>query len=158
MSNVLVEQDDVLSETLKLRHSMLDMLTDADLAHRFPNNKSLGELCRELAEHEHIYIESFKTFTMNWGYSAPNAAELESKVDILRRIYSEQEKDFRETVTALSNETIHNQTVDRGGFQPTVEVQFHIYREALLIFYAKASIYLRALQKDLPDQWKYWIG
>jgi hypothetical protein len=33
-----------------------------------------------------------------------------------------------------------------------------IYREALLIFYGKASIYLKALGKTLPEQWQAWIA
>ncbi len=49
--------------------------------------------------------------------------------------------------------------VERGhGFAPPVAVQFHICREALLIFYAKAHVYLQALGKRVTGPWQWWIG
>jgi uncharacterized damage-inducible protein DinB len=160
MSNTFVQQEsELLDLTLALRHQLLDILSDADLAYKLPNNAmTLGALCREMAEVEYMYIESFKTFKMDWGYKAPNGAELESKLEVLRKTFAEQEQAFKAALTALSDETINTQTVDRGGFQPTIRAQFHVFREALLIFYAKVSIYLRALGKEFPEQWKYWIG
>jgi uncharacterized damage-inducible protein DinB len=160
MSNTFIQQEtELLDLTLALRHQLLDILSNADLAYKLPNNAlKLGALCREMAEFEHIYIESFKTFKMDWSYKAPNAAALESKVEVLRQIFAEQEQAFKAALSALSDETINTQTVDRGGFEPTIRAQFHVYREALLIFYAKVSIYLRALGKEFPEQWRYWIG
>ncbi len=50
-------------------------------------------------------------------------------------------------------------SIDRGhGFAPPVPVQFHIYREALLIFCAKAHVYLKALGKRVTGPWQWWIG
>jgi hypothetical protein len=43
-------------------------------------------------------------------------------------------------------------------FSPTPIEQLDVYREALLIFYGKASAYLRALSKPFPKQWQTWIG
>jgi hypothetical protein len=37
-------------------------------------------------------------------------------------------------------------------------VQFQIYHEALLMFYAKASVYLKALQKRVNDEWQAGVG
>lgn len=37
-------------------------------------------------------------------------------------------------------------------------VQFQIYREALLIFFAHANVYLRALQKPMNEAWRVGIG
>ena len=160
MSNKFAQQEaELLDLTLALRHQLLDILTDADLAYKLPNNAmTLGALCREMVEVEHMYAESFKTFKMDWSYKAPNAAELETSLAALRKTYAEQEQAFKNALSALPDEAIDTQTIDRGGFQPTVRAQFHVFREALLIFYAKVSIYLRALNKEFPEQWKYWIS
>jgi hypothetical protein len=54
---------------------------------------------------------------------------------------------------------LHKHQVDRGhGFTPSLYDQCKIYHEAYLIFCAKASIYLKALEKQLTGQWRSWIG
>jgi hypothetical protein len=58
-----------------------------------------------------------------------------------------------------SDEDLHNHQVDRGhGFTPSLYDQCRIYHEANLIFCAKASVYLKALEKQLTGQWRSWIG
>ena len=53
---------------------------------------------------------------------------------------------------------LHNRQIDRGdGFNTSPRAQLEIYKEALLIFYAKASIYLKAPSIPLPEQWADWI-
>jgi hypothetical protein len=47
---------------------------------------------------------------------------------------------------------------EAGYFEPTVADQLDVYREALLIFYGKVSIYLRAIDRPLPPRWQHWIG
>jgi hypothetical protein len=39
-----------------------------------------------------------------------------------------------------------------------VVANFHTYREAVLILFGKLDIYLRALGKDLPEEWIAWVG
>lgn len=41
---------------------------------------------------------------------------------------------------------------------PSLFVQFNIYREAVLVFYAKASVYLKALEKPVDEEWRLGIG
>jgi hypothetical protein len=47
---------------------------------------------------------------------------------------------------------------EEGYFSPLPTEQFDVYREALLIFYGKVSVYLRALSKPFPERWRSWIG
>ena len=69
-----------------------------------------------------------------------------------------KKQDVDAAIEALSDADIQTKTVDRGSFAPDVPTQFHIYREAQLIFYAKATCYLRALEKTPPPQMASWIG
>jgi hypothetical protein len=52
-----------------LRDQLMEILTDDDLGYHVDGeNPSLGALCREIGETEHCYIESFKSFTPDFGY------------------------------------------------------------------------------------------
>lgn len=61
---------------------------------------------------------------------------------------------------AIPDADFQTKAVDRsgGGFMMPLGGQFHTYREALLIHCGKCSVYLRALGKELPLQWRQWIG
>jgi hypothetical protein len=39
-----------------------------------------------------------------------------------------------------------------------VELQLDVYRHALLIFFGKASIYIKAMNRSLPEQIQSFIG
>ena len=136
---------------------MLDILGDADLAHALPGNPSLGALCREAGRLEEIYTDSFRTFAVDWGERpAPGGAA--RKVTVLRGWYGRSDAALKEALCALSEEDVQGKQIDRGDYSVPVGVQFHIFRESILIFCAKASVYLRSLGKDLPEQWRQWIG
>jgi len=66
-------------------------------------------------------------------------------------------RERKATVCALSDEDLMK-TVDRGGFTMPVELQLDVYLQALLIFPGKATIYLKAMNKPLPEQIQDSIG
>ncbi len=153
----LIEQE--FQGLRNLRDQLLDVITDDDLAYRLPgNNLTLGELCVEMGQTQQIYTQSFKTFEQDWGYrgTEPNAPD---SVASLWAWYADLDADLIKTVGGLSEDDIANKQIDRGhGFMLAPEAHLQVYREALLIFYAKASLYLRALEKERTNQWKSWIG
>lgn len=155
--NSLIE--DELSGTQALRDQLMDLISDQDLAYKLPGyNLTLGELCEEMGQIQQIYTRSFKTFQQDWHYrgSKPEAPD---SVASLQAWYKKLDAELNEALSALSEDDLHNKQIDRGhGFTPSLYVHFQVYREALLIFYAKASIYLKALEKQLTSQWKSWIG
>jgi hypothetical protein len=66
-------------------------------------------------------------------------------------------------IEALSEDDIeHRQIVrsdfDESFFAPLVKQQLDTYREALLIFYGKISVYMKSLGRPRSEAWRSWIG
>ena len=141
-----------------LRGQLMDILTDQDLSYK-PGQASLtlGELCRGIGEVEYAYIESFKTWTQDFSYRHPEPTVAEH-VDQLKAWYADLDKQLRATIEGLSDDDVANRLVERGpDFKIPPRIQLEIYKEALLLFYGKARIYLEAMGKPLPQQWLDWI-
>ncbi len=157
--NSLIESEFPLRESQNLRYDLMNMLTDSDLAYKLPgDNPTLGELCREMGEIEHNYIQSFKTYKQDWSYRSIEP-ELTTRVERIKAWYTALDEEFEAVIQTFSEDDLHNKQIDRGhGFTPSLFVQFQIYHEAILMFYAKASVYLKALQKPLNDQWRIGVG
>jgi hypothetical protein len=157
--NSLIVDEFPLHLAQSVRYDLLQVLTDSDLAYKLPgDNPTFGELCRDFGEVEYSYIQSFKTFTLDWSYRAAEP-ELATSVARLQAWYRALDDEFETVVRGFSEEDLHRKQIDRGnGFTPSPFVQFQIYREALLMFYAKASVYLKALQKYVNDEWQAGIG
>lgn len=157
--NSLVESEFPLHETQRERYDLMKTLTDSDLAYKLPgDNPTLGELCREIGEVEYNYIQSFKTFKHDWSYRN-SEPDLATSVARLQAWYTTLDQEFETVMREFSEDDLHQRQIDRGhGFTPSPYVQFQIYREALLMFYAKASVYLKALRKSVNDQWHAGIG
>ena len=84
---------------------------------------------------------------------------MESSVAQLAGWYADLDAELKATVAGLSQEDISARKVDRGGgFQLPPQLQLNVYQEALLIFYGKAAVYLKAMGKTMPQQMQDWIG
>jgi uncharacterized damage-inducible protein DinB len=142
-----------------LRDQLMEILTDADLAYTPGGaNPPLGALCRELGEVEYSYIQSFKTFTLDFSYRNPEPG-LETSVARLSAWYAELDRELKATIEGLSEEDLQQRVVDRGGgFTLPPQINLSVYNEALLIFYGKVVVYLRASGKTVPQQWADWLG
>ncbi len=147
------------SEYQVLRDELLEILTDDDLGIRVGGTSaSLGALCREIGEIEHSYVESFRTFRQDFRYRNRDP-RLETSVGALASWYVELDRELTAAVAALSEDDIANRRIVRGSdFSPLPNIQLDIYREALLIFYGKVSVYVRAMGRALPRHWQRWIG
>jgi hypothetical protein len=146
-----------------LRNELVDILVDGDLAYR-PGVAafSLGELCREIGEIEHSYVEAFRTFRQEVEWRNPDP-RMERSVDALREWYADLDRRLAAALEALTADDVASRRVTRHDFDveefaPLPPQELDIYREALLIFYGKVSVYLRAMGKVLPGHWQPWIG
>lgn len=151
------------SEYQALRDELMAILSDDDLRFRVGGTSAtLGALCREIGEVEHTYVESFRTFRQDFGYRNPDP-RLETSVGALASWFADLDRELAAAIVALSEDDIADRRIVRNdfditGFSPLPNVQLDIYREALLIFYGKVSVYLRAMGKALPGHWPHWIG
>jgi hypothetical protein len=146
-----------------LRNQLMGLLADDDLAFRpAAGALTLGELCREIGEIEHSYVEAFRTFRQDFDWHDADPI-VERRVSALAAWYGELDRDLLAALEALTEDDIENRRIKRGDFgiddfAPLAAQELDLYREALLIFYGKVSIYLRLLGRELPRHWKEWIG
>lgn len=158
MANSFVQEHfPLLTGTESMSYQLLDAITDDDL--RFTpggNAMTLGALCREMGEVEHSYLQSFKTFKQDFNYRNTEPG-IETSVEKLRVWYKALDAELNATIEAMSEDDL-KKMIDRGGFSLPASAQPHVYIQALLIFFGKASIYLRAMGKPLPGAWQDWIG
>ena len=148
----------ILEMTLALRGELMTWLKDDDLAFRVTMNPTLGQLCREIGEVQLAYTESLKTLKLDLSYRAENGAELEASVEKLTAWYTDLNAAMKSAIETLSEDDLGNKLVDRTFFELSLGAQIHTFREALLIFYAKVDVYLRAMDKEPSDNWQGWIG
>src|SRR5919198_5662845 len=133
---------ELLHLTTALRTQMVDSLTDADLAFTFPNNPTLGELCREMGNVERSYIDSFKTFKQVWDVRNVERG-VEGSVERLKAWYEALDEELDAALQAIPDSDFQTKMVDRGGgHMMPLGAHFHTYREAILIFCGKCSVYL----------------
>lgn len=147
---------ELLHLTTNLRTDIMNVLTDADLAFELPGNPTLGELCRTMGDTERSYIDSFKTLKQVWDVRNTEPG-LEGSVEKLKAWYQALDAEFESVLKAIPDEDLQTKIIDRG-FPIPLGGQFHVYREALLIFSARCSVYLRAMGKPLSQQVQDWIG
>jgi hypothetical protein len=142
-----------------IRAELMEILADGDLGYTPGGaNPPLGTLCREIGEVERAYIDSFKTFTLDFSYRN-TAPGLDNSVAQLSAWYAELDAELKATIEGLSQEDIDGRLVERGpNFKVPPLIQLEIYKEALLIFYGKAIVYLRAMGKTPPRQMQEWLG
>jgi uncharacterized damage-inducible protein DinB len=142
-----------------LRNQLMEILTDADLDYTpGGTNPPLGVLCREIGEVERAYIESFKTFKLDFSYRNLEPG-LEHSVARLSAWFTGLDRELKATIEGLSEDEIQQRVVDRGGnFKLPPQINLSVYNEALLIFYGKVIVYLRAAGKPVPQQWSDWLG
>ena len=157
MNRSMLEKWSWIDGTHAMRSQLLDILSDADLAFNpGGQNMTLGALCREMGEIEHSYVQSLKTFQQDWSYHN-GEANLESSVARLKAWFQTLDDELKATVSAFPDEDL-KRTIDRGGYMMPVELQLDVYLQALLIFFGKATVYLKAMNKPLPQQIQEYIG
>lgn len=142
-----------------IRVALMDVLTDGLLRRSLGGETmTLGALCREMGEVQRAYVTSLKTFKLDFGYRHPDPASVEVSVAALKAWYAKMDAELDAVIAAFMEEDLATQRIDHGGWLQPITIALDIYREALIIFYGKASIYLRAWNVPRPQQMMEWIA
>jgi hypothetical protein len=151
---MLQTQQELLQATFALRNQILKTINNRDLNLALPGNPTLRKLILEFFCVEAAYIRSFKEFSLRFDIAAPTGKH---SVESLTARFKKLDAELLKTLEALSDEDLDRE-VERGQWSLPVEANFHVFREAILIFAAKAVVYLRALNKPITGQLAEWIG
>lgn len=159
MNSIMKEYYHVFEMYQALRNQLMELLSDDDLAYTpGGDNPTLGVLCKEMGEVEQAYIQSFQTFRQDFSYRNEEPG-LDGSVARLSAWFQTLDIELKAAIEALSEEDLQTRTIDRGeGFTLLPRIQLEIYKEALLIFYGKVSVYLKAMGVPRPQQWQEWIA
>ena len=157
MNRYMQEKWPWIEGTHGMRLQLTDILDDADLSFNpGGQNMTLGALLREMGDIEYAYIQSLKTFKQDWSYHNTEV-DLESSIARLKAWYSALDEEMKATVSNLSDEDLAK-TIDRSGFSTPIDLQLDVYLQALLIFFGKATVFLKAMNKPLPQTIQEYIG
>jgi hypothetical protein len=157
LNSQLEEKWPWIDGTHKMRDNFLDILRDSDLAFNpGGQNMTLGALCRELGEIEYAYIQSFKNFTQDFKYRNTEAG-LDSSLARLKACFQQLDSEMNTVLEGISDEDAAKE-IDRSGFKVKIPIQMDIYLQALLIFFGKATVFAKAMNKTVPSQIQEWIG
>jgi uncharacterized damage-inducible protein DinB len=144
-------------ETHGVRDLSLKALTDADLSFRLGGNtQTVAALCLDIGKVQRAYIESLKTFKLDFA-AAQAPGGVEAHIDSLATWYADLDAQMKTALEQLTDADL-DRPVDRGGWSMPTQINLMVYREALLIFAAKVSVYLRALGRPLPKMIEEWIA
>ncbi|MCI0714533.1 MAG: hypothetical protein L0154_30545 [Chloroflexi bacterium] len=142
-----------------MRTGLLDAVSDSDLAFS-PGGQAmtLGELCKEMGEIEYAYVQSLKTLKTDFSYRHPDP-DVCSSVENLKKWLEKLDGEMKTVLEDFSEDDLNNKLIGRGsGYEMPIATQLDVYLQALLIFFGKATIYLRVMEKPLPPAIADWIG
>lgn len=102
-------------------------------------------------------MQSFRTFKLDLP-DPEEEAPAGLTVAGLQKWYADLDGQLEEAGAALSDEDTQNRLIDRGHFSLPPQINLEVYKEALHIFYGKASVYVQALGKTPGGNWPSFIG
>src|SRR5688572_12862357 len=105
--NIIAEQEfGILKETMALKDQLMALLNDEILSKTLGGKTmSLGGVCKEMGETQQIYIDSFRSFKMNWGYKYA-VASVATSVAALKAWNLKLDADLYAAIESISNEDV----------------------------------------------------
>lgn len=156
MNRYLAEKWMFVEACTTLRTELLDAITDTDLAFSpGGSNPTLGELLVQMAEIEHSYLQGVTTLTQGWGFRAD--AGMARSVGRLRAWFDELDTELTAAVGGFDDDDLSRGVTRESGYVMPIEISLDAYVQATLINVGKSSVYLRAMNRQLPESMQDWI-
>ena len=147
---------ETIKESLVPRNELLAALTNRELAFRPSSaNPTLGELCLRIGETQHSYAASFRTFTADFEYRYHDAS-IAGDIERLRKWHAELDAELEAALESLSQNDA-SRTIARDGERVPLATHLLVFNEALLLFFGKAFVYLKAGRMAMPNKWGAWV-
>ncbi|MGY2893749.1 hypothetical protein [Deinococcus sp. UYEF24] len=155
MNRLTPQKANLFDLTHSLRNSVLSVLQNADLSFS-PGGDTLSfhRLLLEQGEIQTAYTQLFQTSELKFDLAAPAGLDT---VDELQGWFTRLDAEMWSALEALSNDDL-DRHIMRSGHALPLGVTFYTYRESVFIFAAKASVYLRALGRELPKLVLSFVG
>ena len=158
MNRLIQQRAHMIDLSHTLRDELFEGLSDADLEFS-PGGTAptLRALLLEQANVQAAYAESFRTLKLKFGETTPAGQQ---STEEIRARFAQLDAELIGALAALSDDDLRRPHDPRGLKAPgyTVETSYYTYRESVLIFAARASIYLRALGREVPTLMKSFVG
>ena len=155
MNRFMKRYPELMEANQKLRHDVLDAISDEDLTHTLGGDTlSLGDLLLQQGRWEDDYVQAWHTLEMR--HTSRSAPEHQT-VTGFRTWFHSIEQSIRATLEAMSDEEL-SRPVKRGSHSVPLEITAYTYRESLIIFAGKASLYLRSLKRPVSAHLTSFVG
>ena len=158
MNRLIQQRAHMIDLSHTLRDEVFRGLSDADLDFS-PGGTAptLRGLLLEQADVQAAYAESFRTLKLKFGEATPAGHQ---SIQELRERFAGLDAELIAALETLSDDDLRRPHDPRGLKAPgyTVETSYYTYRESVLIFAARASVYLRALNREVPTLMKSFVG
>lgn len=142
----------------RMRNGLLEDLTEEDLAFNpGGGNLPLGEMFREIGEAEQAYINSLQSFEINFSYRYPDPS-IANRIDELITWFQELDETFKTSLQELPDSKSDTPVLRPAGNSNPLSAHIEIYIQAMMIFFGKAIVYYRAMDKPLPPNIDRYIA
>ena len=141
-----------------MRNGALERLSDADL--NFSpggDNLTLGELFKQVGEHQYSYIQSLITRKQDWSYRQDDPG-LATSLTKLTHWFDQLDRQMQEVVNGFDRSDLEKPVDRTNGSIRSIMSQLDIYTQMMLIFLGKIVIYFKAMPKPLPPSIEEYIG
>jgi hypothetical protein len=141
-----------------MRDALIQPLSDADLGHDLGGSSlTWGQLIDDCAEMQRSYLDAFRTLDQR---RAPPRSALEHRTtvaEILENFHS-SDGELKLVLDSFTHDEWEAVIVRPDGTKRSRRGQLEIYAQFMLIFLAKATVYSRVQNRDIPPSLQTFVG